>query len=80
MRSKINRQSELNFHPSNLQVTNEYYEKYETASTILDENPKILDLVHSSRIVDACLWALIKRQRILFGGIVCEMVKACSGR
>ena len=46
MRSKINRQSELSFHPSNLQVTNEYYEKYETVSTILDENPKILDLVH----------------------------------
>ena len=46
MRSKINRQSELNFHPSNLQVTNEYYEKYETVSTILDENPGILDLVH----------------------------------
>ena len=46
MRSKLNRQSEFNFQPSNLQVTNEYYEKYETASIILDENPKILDLVH----------------------------------
>ena len=46
MRSKVNRQSELNFHPSNLQITNEYYEKYERVSTILDENPKILDLVH----------------------------------
>jgi len=46
MRSKINRQSELNFHPSNLQVTNEYYQRYEAVSRILDENPKILDLVH----------------------------------
>ena len=45
-RSKINRQPELNFHPSNLQVTIEYYQKYEAASTILDGNPKILDLVH----------------------------------
>ena len=52
MRSKINRQSEINFHPSNLQVTNEYYEKYEAVSTILDENPKILDLVHEDIKVD----------------------------
>ena len=48
MRSRVNRQFELNFHPSNLQVTNEYYEKYETVSTILDETPKILDLVHEN--------------------------------
>ena len=47
MRSTINLQSEINFHPSNLQVTNEYYEKYEAVSTILDENPKVLDLVHN---------------------------------
>jgi IS5 family transposase len=46
MRSNINRQPELNFHPSNLQVTIEYYQKYEAVSTILDGNPKILDLVH----------------------------------
>ena len=46
MRSKINLQFELNFHPSNLLVTNEYYQKYEAVSTILDENPKILVLVH----------------------------------
>ncbi len=46
MRSKINRQSEFNFHPSNLRVTNEYYQKYEAVSTTLDENPRILGLVH----------------------------------
>jgi len=47
MRSKINPQSELDFHPSNLKVTNEYYERYEAVSTILDENPKILNLIHN---------------------------------
>ena len=46
MRSKINGQSELDFHRSNLQVTNEYYEKYENVSAVLDENPKVLHLVH----------------------------------
>jgi IS5 family transposase len=46
MRPKINRQFELDFHPSNLQVTNEYYEKYEAVSMILDDNPVILDFVH----------------------------------
>ncbi len=30
MRSRFNRQPELDFHPSNLQLTNEYYEKYES--------------------------------------------------
>ena len=52
MRTKINLQSESNFHASNLQVTNEYYEKYEAVSTILNENPKILDLVHEDIKVD----------------------------
>ena len=52
MRSQINRQSEIKFHPSNLQVTNEYYEKYEAVATILNENPKILDLVHEDIKVD----------------------------
>ena len=46
MRAKLDPQSELNFHPSNLRLTNEYYQKYEAVSTILDENPRILGLVH----------------------------------
>lgn len=46
MRSKINNQTEFNFQPSNLQITNKYYAKYEAISEILDKNPKILDLVH----------------------------------
>lgn len=46
MRDKIVAQPELNFQPSNLKVTNEYFQKYETISRVLDENPKIIDLVH----------------------------------
>ena len=46
MRRKINCQAELDFRPSNLSITNEYYEKYQAVSTLLDENPKVIDLVH----------------------------------
>jgi len=46
MRPKINRQSELDFQPSNLKLTNAYYEQYEAVSTFLDENPEIVDLIH----------------------------------
>lgn len=47
MRPKINTQTELNFQPSDLAITQAYYAKYEAISFILDENPKILDLVHA---------------------------------
>lgn len=46
MRTKIDHQRELDFQPSNLQLTNEYYRKYEAVSKVLDENPRILELVH----------------------------------
>lgn len=46
MRAKINTQSEFNFQPSNLQLTNEYYAKYEAISAILDQNPGMVDAVH----------------------------------
>jgi IS5 family transposase len=46
VRRKINPQHELDFQPSSLKLTNEYYEKYEAASMILDENQRIVDLVH----------------------------------
>lgn len=46
MRAKTNTQSEFDFQPSNLKITNEYYAKYEAISTILDENPRIVDAVH----------------------------------
>ena len=46
MRAKIVIQPELNFQPSNLKITNEYYKKYKTISKLLDENKKIINLVH----------------------------------
>jgi len=46
MRAKINNQPEFDFQPSNLQVTNEYFSRYEAISEILDQNPAILRLVH----------------------------------
>jgi IS5 family transposase len=46
LRPKINSQSEFNFQPSNLQITNDYYAKYETISAILDQHPEIINAVH----------------------------------
>lgn len=46
MRLKINSQSEFNFQPSNLQITNDYYAKYEAISAILDQHPEIINAVH----------------------------------
>lgn len=46
MREKMNAQTELDFHPSTLKLTNRYYAKYESISTILDHTPAILDVVH----------------------------------
>ena len=47
MRPKKNTQSELNFQPSNLEITNEYYAKYDGISAILDDNPGIVDAIHN---------------------------------
>ena len=46
MRPKINLEPELDFRPSNLKLTNQYYAKYEAISRILDENPEIVELAH----------------------------------
>jgi len=46
LRPKKNTQSELNYQPSNLEITNEYYAKYDAISAILDENPGIVDTIH----------------------------------
>ena len=46
MRCKMNRQSQLNFKPSNLKVTNDYFEQYQAVSLLLDANQEILNLVH----------------------------------
>lgn len=46
MRSMINLQAEFDFHPSNLKITQKYYAKYEAVSRVLDQNPKIVALLH----------------------------------
>ena len=46
MRKKMNTQLEFDFQPSNLKITNEYFERYEKISEILDQNPEIVDLIH----------------------------------
>ena len=46
MRKKRDTQGWLEFQPSNLKLTNEYYARYEAISEILDETPRVLELVH----------------------------------
>lgn len=47
MRPKHKGQLELDFSPSSLKVTNEYYAKYSKISQILDKNPGIVETIHS---------------------------------
>lgn len=46
MRPKFDPQLELDFPVSNLALTQEYYAKYQAISKILDDNPRIISLVH----------------------------------
>jgi hypothetical protein len=46
MREKINAQSQFDFEPSTLKLTNRYYAKYQSISSILDDVPAIVDAVH----------------------------------
>lgn len=62
MRCKINTQSEFNFQVSNLQVTKEYYAKYEAITKILDEHPAIVDAVHGD-LADALKDAAVEDRR-----------------
>jgi IS5 family transposase len=47
LRAKRVNQRGLDFSKSNLKITNEYYARYEAVSTVLDQAPKLLDLIHS---------------------------------
>jgi len=47
MRAKIVAQPEFNWNPLTLKITQEYFDKYDRISELLDENPRILELVHS---------------------------------
>jgi IS5 family transposase len=40
------RQRGLDFSRSHLKITNEYYARYEAVSSVLDQTPELLDLVH----------------------------------
>ena len=46
MRAKRKSQRGLDFSGSHLKITNEYYARYEAASTVLDQAPKLLNLIH----------------------------------
>jgi hypothetical protein len=46
MRRKRDTQGWLDFQPSNLKLTNDHYARYEAISEILDETPRLLELVH----------------------------------
>jgi len=46
LRTKRNPQRGLDFSGSHLKITNEYYARYEGVSTVLDQAPKLLDLIH----------------------------------
>lgn len=46
MRTKRDTQGWLDFQPSNLTLTREYFGRYDGISEILDETPKLLQLVH----------------------------------
>jgi IS5 family transposase len=88
LRPKINTQSEFNFQPSNLQITNEYYAKYDAISTILDENPGIVDAVHRD-LGPALKEVVVVNKRgaqfkftsdTILRIVVCQIIEGCSLR
>ncbi len=46
MRIMIDPQGQLDYRPSNLKLTNQYYKKYEEISRVLDANLEIVGLIH----------------------------------
>jgi len=46
LRTKRNPQRGLDFSGSHLKITNEYYARYEAVSTVLDQAPKLVNLIH----------------------------------
>jgi IS5 family transposase len=46
LRAKRDNQRGLDFSKSHLKITNKYYARYEAVSTVLDQAPKLLDLIH----------------------------------
>ena len=88
MRSKINTQSEFNFQPSNLQVTNKYYAKYEAISTLLDQTPAIVDAIHND-LAEALEEAVVEDRRgakfkftsdMILRIVLCQVIEGASLR
>lgn len=88
MRPKKNTQSELNFQPSNLEITNEYYAKYEAISAILDDNPGIVDAIHND-LAEALEEAAVKDRHgaqfkytsdTVLRILLCQIIEGCSLR
>jgi IS5 family transposase len=46
LRAKRNPQRGLDFSGSHLKITNEYYARYEAVSSVLDQAPKLVNLIH----------------------------------
>jgi len=88
LRPKINTQSELNFQPSNLEITNKYYAKYDAISAILDENPEIVDTIHNDLAEALEESAVEDRQGAKFKYtsdtvlriLLCQIIEGCSLR
>jgi len=88
LRSKINTQSEFYFQPSNLQITNAYYAKYEAISTILDQNPAIIDAIHhdlgqalEDEVVEDGRGAKFKfTSDTILRLVLCQIIEGCSLR
>lgn len=88
MRSKVQCQRELDFQPSNLKLTNEYYRKYEAISNVLDENPEILDLVHqdlkdplkSTTSKDRSGKNFEYTSETVLRIVICQIIEGCSLR
>jgi len=88
MRPKFNHQVQFDFQPSPLKVTNEYYQRYEAISKILDQNPKMVEAVHTD------IREPVKEELDLVSGVVqyrcctetvlrivlCQIIERCSLR
>jgi IS5 family transposase len=88
MRPQINAQSEFDFQPSTLKVTQAYYRKYQEISRILDTNPRILAAVHAD-LRNPLKYATIKNRdgstfdyssETVLRVLICQIVEGMSLR
>lgn len=88
MRPKKNTQSEFDFQPSNLKITNEYYAKYDAISAILDDNPGIVDRIHND-LAQALEEASVENRHgakfkytsdTVLRILLCQIIEGCSLR